>query len=61
MPTENLINAQQAAALLGVHPTTFWAGRKAGRYPAPVLMIGNRPVFSRVEIEAARQIVEIPA
>jgi predicted DNA-binding transcriptional regulator AlpA len=55
MASENYINAREASALLGVHPTTFWARRKAGRYPEPVLMIGNRPVFDKAAILAAAE------
>lgn len=58
MAPENLISAREASDLLQVHPTTFWAGRKAGRYPAPVLHIGNRPVFDKGQILAARDEVE---
>jgi predicted DNA-binding transcriptional regulator AlpA len=56
---ENLIGASDASALLGIHRTTFWLRRRAGIYPAPVTTVGNRPLFDRAEILAARpEVVE---
>jgi predicted DNA-binding transcriptional regulator AlpA len=53
MTVANLIGAKQAAEICGVSKTTFWLRRRAGRYPEPVLQIGNRPVFDRAAIEQA--------
>jgi predicted DNA-binding transcriptional regulator AlpA len=53
MTVANLIGAKQAAEICGCSKTTFWTRRKAGRYPEPLLQIGNRPVFSEEEIRAA--------
>jgi predicted DNA-binding transcriptional regulator AlpA len=52
-PAGNLIGAKDAALICGCSKTTFWLRRRAGRYPEPVTMVGNRPVFDRAAIEAA--------
>lgn len=55
MNPENWIGASEAAVLLSISKVTFWSRRKQGRYPDPVLMIGNRPVFDKDAILAAKE------
>ena len=55
MASGNLIGASQAASILQIHRTTFWLRRKQGKYPEPVVTIGNRPVFDEAEIRAVAE------
>ena len=53
--TPQLIGAADAASLLGIHRTTFWLRRKNGRYPEPVITVGNRPLFDEAQIREAKE------
>ena len=55
MRPEDLIGADTAAKLLGIGRVTFWRRRSAGRYPAPIVTIGNRPLFIKDQILAAAE------
>ncbi len=49
----NLIGASDAAKIIGCHRTTFWLRRKQGKYPDPVTIVGNRPLFDEAQIRAS--------
>jgi excisionase family DNA binding protein len=50
-----LVGVQEASAILEIHRGTFWAWRRAGRLPEPVIKIGTHSLFDREQILAAKE------
>ena len=48
LPNEGFVRLPQVLHVLGIGKTTFWAGIKQGRYPAPV-KLGPRTSAWRVQ------------
>ncbi len=48
-----VVNIDDAAAALGVHPSTLRAAIKAGTSPVRSLTIGRRVVIARAELDRA--------